>query len=485
MTSAQGCLNRRDFVRLATVGVAGVAAGAGSGLISCTDATSSNGPGRGALRRPGSLSAAAAALTAAAGIAAIGDGVPLPAWLFNGGLPGPTLRARTGDQAGITLVNGLGEYTIVHWHGLIVPEEADGHPRQAIPPGARYDYAFPIVQRAGTYWYHPHAHHTTAGQIHRGLAGFFIVADAEEDALALPAGEREILLMLQDRRHDAPNPFSYAPTETDELVGLLGDVAFGNGVRLPALTVTADRYRFRVLNASHARVYCLALSNGAPFTVIGTDGGLLRSAVVVDSLFLGVGERADLLIDCSAVPPGEHLILKSLPFGGSSLVGEAFPQGREMDLLELVVAGPGRWSDPPLPAVLSSIPSLPAGGAATRDFVLTTHLGMHEINGTTFGMLRVDEQIPLGQVERWRFINDSELPHPVHLHGTQFQIVSRQGGRNTVYPYEDGWKDTALVMPLETVEVLVRFDRYFGIFPLHCHNLQHEDKGMMLNIEVV
>jgi FtsP/CotA-like multicopper oxidase with cupredoxin domain len=100
-------------------------------------------------------------------------------------------------------------------------------------------------------------------------------------------------------------------------------------------------------------------------------------------------------------------------------------------------------------------------------------------------MLRVDEQIPLGQVERWRFINDSELPHPVHLHGTQFQIVSRQGGRNVVYPYETGWKDTALALPQETVEVLVRFDTYRGVFPLHCHNLQHEDMGMMLNVEVV
>jgi blue copper oxidase len=477
-------LDRREFVRLVTAGVAGITGVAGSGLISCADVAGSNDPSRGALRQPSSLSAAAATLTAAAGIAAIGDGAPLPAWLFNGGLPGPSLRARTGDQASITLVNGLPEDTIVHWHGLIVPELADGHPRQAIPPGTTYDYTFPIMQRAGTYWYHPHAHHKTAGQIYRGLAGFFIVADAEEEALQLPDGEREILLMLQDRRH-VSNPLSYAPTPTDELVGLLGDVSFGNGIRLPALTVTADRYRFRVLNASQARVYCLALSNGAPLTVIGTDGGLLRSAVVVDSLFLGVGERADLLIDCSAIPPGERLTLKSLPFGGSSLVGEAFPQGMEMDLLELVVAGPGRWNDPPLPAVLSTIPALPPGGAATRDFVFTTHLGMHEINGTTFDILRVDEQIPLGQVERWRFINDSELPHPVHLHGTQFQIVSRQGGRNTVYPYEDGWKDTALAMPLETVEVLVRFDRYRGIFPMHCHNLQHEDMGMMLNIEVV
>ena len=97
---------------------------------------------------------------------------------------------------------------------------------------------------------------------------------------------------------------------------------------------------------------------------------------------------------------------------------------------------------------------------------------------------RVDQRISLGQAERWTFRNDSSLPHPVHLHGTQFQILSRTGGRNVVFPYEAGWKDTALVMPLEAVEVLVRFDRYPGLFPLHCHNLQHEDLGMMLNVEV-
>jgi FtsP/CotA-like multicopper oxidase with cupredoxin domain len=73
----------------------------------------------------------------------------------------------------------------------------------------------------------------------------------------------------------------------------------------------------------------------------------------------------------------------------------------------------------------------------------------------------------------------------VHLHGTQFQVEARIGGRNTVCPYEAGWKDTVLVMPLETVAVRVVFDRYGGVFPLHCHNLQHEDLGMMLNVEVV
>jgi len=157
-----------------------------------------------------------------------------------------------------------------------------------------------------------------------------------------------------------------------------------------------------------------------------------------------------------------------------------------MDLLELVrMEGPAE-SEPPLPATLSTVPRLVTTGH-TRSFVFTStnDAEMHQINGRTFDMDRVDEQIPLGQVERWGFKNDSTLPHPVHLHGTHFQVVARTGGRNMLFPYEAGWKDTVLVMPLETVEVLVAFDHYRGIFPLHCHNLQHEDMGMMLNVEVI
>jgi FtsP/CotA-like multicopper oxidase with cupredoxin domain len=266
---------------------------------------------------------------------------------------------------------------------------------------------------------------------------------------------------------------------------MLRDVPFGNGVRLPTLHVSGQRYRFRVLNASHARVYLLALDNGASLSVIGNDGGLLPSAVEVDNVYLGVGERIDFLVDFAAFPAGTRMMLKSLPFSLPSAPDGRYPQGLEMNLLELLCTGGGA-SDPPLPAVLSSVPPL-AAAAAERNFVFrsTDREDMHQINGRSFEMNRVDEQIPLGRVEQWLFSNDSTLPHPVHLHGTHFQVVSRAGGRNRVFPYEAGWKDTVLVMPLETVGVLVQFDRYRGIFPLHCHNLQHEDMGMMLNVEVI
>jgi FtsP/CotA-like multicopper oxidase with cupredoxin domain len=491
MSRQSAGLDRRTFLRVATTGAAAVAGGAVPALVSCHDAltgVNDEDPGRARLRQPGAALASALTLTAAPGAASTGEAATHAAWLFNGELPGPTIRARRGDAARIRLLNALPEQTIVHWHGLVVPESADGHPRQAIAAGEQYDYVFPIVQRAGTFWYHPHAHHRTAGQIHRGLAGFFLVADAEEDALQLPSGPREVLLMLQDRRFDTPNPLSYAESSVDHVVGMLGDIPFGNGIRLPRLDVSADRYRLRVLNASHARVYRLALSTGAPLTVIGNDGGLLSAAVTVDHVYLGVGERIDVLVDFSTVAVGGRVMLVSQPFPTPIVAGEAFPQGIGMDLVEIVVAAPRTAQDPALPANLSSVPEPSIGDAvATRDFVFTsTQQGeMHRINGSSFDMNRVDERIPLAQTERWRFTNDSAIPHPVHLHGTHFRVLSRTGGRNTLHAYEGGWKDTVLLMPLEIVEVLVRFDTYRGVFPLHCHNLQHEDMGMMLNVQVV
>jgi FtsP/CotA-like multicopper oxidase with cupredoxin domain len=486
MGSGAEPLSRRHFLHVAA---AGAAALAGSSVVlgSCDPGT---GPGNcedgcSTLVRPATLAAAAASLVAAPGTVTGGQGSS-QAWLFNGLLPAPTILARQGEQAHIRLLNQLPEPSIVHWHGLLVPAPQDGHPRYAIDPGASFDYEFPVVQRAGTFWYHPHAHHRSAGQIHRGLAGFFLVRDDEEDALHLPSGAREVLLLLQDRAGDPATAFSYTPTAAELRAGMLRDVPYGNGVRLPTLQVSGQRYRFRILNASQARVYRLGLDQGAGLTVIGNDGGLLPSPVEVESVFLGVGERIDLVIDFGAIPAGTRLMLKSQSFSLPAGPDELFPQGMEMNLLELVRTAAGGPNEPPLPSVLSSVPRL-GGAVSERRFVFsTTGLeAMHQINGLSFDMNRVDLQIPLGQMERWLFTNDSDLPHPVHLHGTHFQVESRSGGRNQVFPYEAGWKDTVLVLPLETVAVLVRFDRYPGIFPLHCHNLQHEDMGMMLNVEVV
>ena len=423
-------LTRRRFMRMtaaAAAAVAGLPA-----LTHCGDPTGPELRGRSPLIQPPDLGVSGATLTARPGTAAIADGEIADAWLFNDSLPGPTLRAGRGDAVRLDLVNALAAPTVVHWHGMLVPEEADGHPRNAIAPGSSYAYAFPVQQRAGTYWYHPHAHHHTAEQIQRGLAGFFIVTDEEEAALPLPAGEHEVLLMLQDRAAAVGDAFAHAPGSTDLHDGMLRGTAYGNGVRRPALDVAGGCYRFRLVNASHARVYRIGISSGAALTVIGNDGGLLPAAAELSNVWLGVGERTDFLIDFTDVPVGTRLMLRSLPFDVPGSGGKS-PQGTAMDLLELTRVASGAPGMASLPPVLSSVTPL---GAPVRDrtfeFRTTVSEEMHLINGLTFDMHRVDVTVPFGEVERWIFRNDSTLPHPVHMHGIQFQIVSRSGGRGTV-----------------------------------------------------
>lgn len=108
----------------------------------------------------------------------------------------------------------------------------------------------------------------------------------------------------------------------------------------------------------------------------------------------------------------------------------------------------------------------------------------HQINGRSYRMGDIDERVPFGQTEIWTFDNKRNFSHPVHLHATHFRVLSRTGGRNQVMPWEQGLKDTVLVHPEEKVRVAVRFDAHPGLFLLHCHNLEHEDSGMMLNIMV-
>jgi FtsP/CotA-like multicopper oxidase with cupredoxin domain len=435
-------------------------------------------PGRFQLRRIPDVAGGPLTLTARPTRADVGLAI-VDAFTLNGSLPSPTIRLREGESARIDLVNELSEPTILHWHGLAVPEVADGHPRLAIPPGATYRYEFAVEQRPGTYWYHPHTHMRTAAQTYRGMGGFLIVEGDEEAPLDLPRGEHEIPLLLQDKR------------------------VFAN----TSVEVERTRYRLRILNGSTARIFDLALSNGAPLVLIGTDGGLLEAPTPLERIMLAPAERIDVLVDFSTTAPGERIILRSSAFeipgmmmgmGGMGMergmrgrmgrggAAAALPQGAAMDLLELVVTDTVTAAVPPLPSRLTTVPRLEVTpGARRRSFRFESMMMMrHTINGRSFALDRVDERVPLGETEVWTFSNASELPHPVHAHGGQFQVLSRSGGRARRMPWETGLKDTVLVLPGESVDVAVRFI-FPGLFLLHCHNLEHEDGGMMANFEVV
>lgn len=434
------------------------------------------------LRLPSTVHPSGTTLTAREGVASFGnDGSAGQALLFGDTLPGPTFRVRNGDRVQTLFRNGLPDGSIVHWHGLDVPDEADGHPRLEVGPGGTFAYDFVVRNRAGTYWYHPHPHGQTGPQTYRGLSGFYIVDDADSDSLGLPTGDRDIPLLIQDRRLDTEGTPTYQPTGFDRMVGYLGDVGFVNGLPFPYLWVDRTHYRFRILNGSNARVFDLALSDGRPFTLIGTDGGLIESPQAMNHVLLGPAERVEVLVDFSNDRAGAEVQLQSRPF---VVGGPPSSQGIAMDLMRFAVTA----SEPRAVAPPTGLPQLPTpadmAGVERQSFTFTSMMGRHVINGRSFEMNRVDARIPLGDPQIWRLVNSSPIPHPVHIHSSQFRILTRDGGRRQVFPWERGLKDTVLLMPFEVVEILVHFSAYRGLYLMHCHNLEHEDAGMMMNFEV-
>jgi FtsP/CotA-like multicopper oxidase with cupredoxin domain len=374
------------------------------------------------------------------------------------------VRVRRGEELDIHFENRLPEETTVHWHGMLAPADMDGHPSDAVPPGGSYRYRYPVVQDGATNWYHPHPHGRTGAQAALGLAGLLIVEDEREANSGLPTGDADLGLVLRDARLDPAGHLHYQRADW----GYRGDFPLVNGIAYPRMEVNAGVYRLRLANASNSRVFRLQLDPRVPMVLIGTDGGLLDSPMELSEVTLGPAERLDLLADFRGIPRGHRIPLRCRSAG--------------WDLLHFEVRGAGAPSAP-LPTTLpGAARHLPLGPPVReREFVFQGH---HRINGRRYEMGRVEFTVPRGDTELWRFRSDGGAPHPVHVHGTHFRVVGRRGGRNRVFPWERGWKDTVLLERGETVEVLLRFDHYPGIYMLHCHKLEHEDGGMMMDFRV-
>lgn len=431
---------------------------------------------------------------------------------------GPIFRVKKGQHIQVRLKNGLPDPTTIHWHGLRIPEEMDGHPRYAIPPGESYEYDFQVINRAGTYWFHPHPHQLTGPQVYYGLAGLFIVSDEEEAALGLLSSEYDLPLVIQDRTFDSQNQMVYLTNGMmDQMMGFLGDTILVNGAPNPTLDVKASAYRLRLLNGSNSRIYKLAWQDGTPLTVIATDGGLLEAPVTRDYITLAPGERVELWADFSGRTAGSELRLVSLPFShiggrmmGGMMGGSSLANGASFNVLSLKMGERGA-DVTPLPSRLSTIDRHRVDEAVNRNnprsFALAIQGMIHTINDRVFEMDSIarDEIVQLGELELWEFFNrggagsgmgmgmmNMELPHPMHIHGVQFQVIGRQiaSGYESAYEelsagfVDEGWKDTVLVMPGEKVQLLVRFENYAGTYLYHCHNLEHEDAGMMRNYKI-
>ena len=225
-----------------------------------------------------------------------------------GGNLGATLSVYSGTRFQVTFQNNLTEPSNIHWHGLIAPEDMDGHPNYIINSGEVFNYQFTISQRAGTYWYHPHPYGLTPKQVYMGLAGFFIVKDEEEEQLQLPSGDYELPILIQDKK-DLNKDLNYIPSTHEVMWGYFGKNIIINGKYQPFKAVDRQHYRLRILKGSNARIFNLAFNDHSFFDLIGSDGGLLSEYYHVNSILLAPGERADIIVDFSKMKQGTEVYL--------------------------------------------------------------------------------------------------------------------------------------------------------------------------------
>lgn len=299
------------------------------------------------------------------------------------------------------------------------------------------------------------------------------------------------------------------------MMGFLGDRILVNGRPDATLSVATRPYRLRLLNASNARIFKLAWDDGSPLTVIGTDGGLLATPVQRSYVTLAPGERLELWADFSRHAVGTELTMRSLAFAGDMAMGggmmgggmmgmmmgnQELPNGAAFPVFRVRVARSEK-APATLPKRLSTFVRYRPEDAVNyrRPRVFNITMGMMEwgINGRSFEMEGVaeDEIVRLNTSEIWEFTNDASMgmmgmmAHPIHIHGLQFQILERSvspslaEARNSVSAgyVDEGWKDEVFLMPGERAKVLVAFKDYPGLFPYHCHMLEHGDTGLMRN----
>ena len=387
------------------------------------------------------------------------------AWAFNGTVPGTALRVTQGDRVRVTLVNHLPDPTSIHWHGIRVPDAEDGVAgitQNAVPPGGLHVYEF-IANDAGTFWYH--SHQDTSGQIPRGLIGALIV----EPRTAAIHESRDYTLMI----HALPGTFS---------VGVNGTANLHLDAR------PGDTVRLRLINGWPGAEPQTPALIGAPYTIAALDGHDLNQPQVLgpERITLGTGQRADLVF--------------TMPAGGS--VRLAGIQGLSLPWAKAGTAGV-TIGDGPAPAT-PSVGSLPRfdltryGQSApdavadagrydqTRQVVLdfggpffyNRSFDMADTFNGQFSPHVTPIRVREGDLVRIRFVNRTDIYHPIHIHGHVFSILAKNGRPISGSPVHE---DAVLVGPYETWDVAFKADNP-GIWMLHCHILGHAAHGMSMTI---
>jgi len=417
---------------------------------------------------------------------------------YNGGVHGPTLRARPGDTIAVSFTNNLSEPTNIHTHGLHVsPNGASDNAFRTIDPGDTQNYLFeiPATHPSGTFWYHPHLHGLSAPQLAGGLAGVLIIEDAIDDTADFKAMNERVIVLS-----DPPIGTNSSILNVSEAVkqeGREGGATLVNGVSQPKLTGKVGvTERWRIVNASTSRYHVLSIT-GADMHHIANGQERFSSPVQRTDILLTPGQRAEVLIPTGSAGT---ITLNSTTHNRGMMMGD---MGGDMDhgdggdmmggssdyiektttLLSLEVQG-SNSNVRALPLVINPSPtSVPNTIDKTRQIsfgAMSMGNGEFVIDGKFFKHDRVDATAQLGTTEDWVIKNNSMMPHPFHIHVWPFAVISRSDGSAP----DEGWRDTVNIPTGQSVTIRIPVENYGGKTVYHCHILDHEDLGMMGIIDV-
>ena len=378
---------------------------------------------------------------------------PTTVYGYDGLTPGPTIHARQGRKVVVRHINQLPEvsfanyktWTSVHLHGSASLPQYDGYASDITNPGEFKDYRYPNSQPARTLWYHDHGVHHTAENAYMGCAAQYHLHDDHEMSLPIPRGsydatgafvpsKYDVPLILRDAIFAQNGDFVY---DDQGHSSLYGDIILTNGVPWPVMPVERRKYRFRVLDAAISRSFRLALSTGDPFTVIGTDGGLMPAPQQTSELRIGQAERYEIVIDFAKYKPGQQIILKNLSNPNNQDFGST-GQIMRFDVLDSA----GDPNNNEIPSVLNPgteefynpmpLKSSQATGQAKLEVIRKN--GMWTVNGQTWeDIIKSDYQLTvanpkLDEVQIWELKNPSGgWFHPLHIHLIDAQILDRNG----------------------------------------------------------
>ena len=414
-------------------------------------------------------------------------GAQPPGTTYNGNYAGPLLKTVPGGTLRVRLVNHLTEDTNLHFHGILAsPLGRSDNMMIVVKPGESFDYEVkvPRHQTPGLYWYHVHTHTGNEDGVMGGLSGPLLVDGFADRYLSGVRPVERILVLKEyrDRRSDDPvlrNQFD-------------GRIMTINGrVDAPLSMLPGERQLWHVGNFGPNRPFHLRIKAHS-FTIVGRDGVPVLHPTVVDSLTIYPGSRYEVLVDAGA--PGTFPIL------GSDDDGDARGRGREHgrrrrdrggddDRENDNEVGTLQVSGQPLPAgLLPQLKPAPARDLsdahidAFRTIVFGQSGRQYTINGNVFDHTRVDTRIPLGNIEQWTIRNDSDELHVFHIHQVNFQVMQVNGQAQSF----NGAVDTTPLLPFQSVTLRIAFTEpeIVGRFMYHCHVLEHEDRGMMAQIEV-